>query len=187
MPYPKGKPRKDLIGEKFGRLTVVEKTDRVFHGNVVWKCVCDCGTTRYVPTTSLQTGNTQSCGCLTKDNQRSAVALPSGQAAFNRLWKTYFDNSKKLSREFSLSKEEFRALTSSDCYYCGAKPTQVTHEAHFNGVYPHNGIDRIDSSKGYTAENTVACCKTCNIAKHTMSQTEFRDWIIQVYNHIGDI
>ena len=44
-----------------------------------------------------------------------------------------------------------------------------------------NGIDRVDSSKGYTLENSVPCCKYCNIAKHTMTSTEFYAWVRRVY------
>lgn len=39
-----------------------------------------------------------------------------------------------------------------------------------------NGIDRVDSSKGYTVENSVACCKYCNTAKNTMTESEFYTW-----------
>ena len=48
------------------------------------------------------------------------------------------------------------------CYYCGESP---------NGKL--NGIDRQDSSEGYTTENCVPCCTTCNLAKRQMSPDEF--------------
>lgn len=57
--------RSDLIGQKFGRLTVREflrvdtKTKRV-----IWLCDCECGNTTEVPTSKLTSGNTKSCGCL---------------------------------------------------------------------------------------------------------------------------
>ena len=55
----------DLIGNKYGKLTVVEKTDKRTPGlNVIWRCVCDCGNECFVSTNHLQTGNTKSCGCL---------------------------------------------------------------------------------------------------------------------------
>ena len=46
-----------------------------------------------------------------------------------------------------------------------------------------NGIDRIDSNKGYSFDNVVACCKYCNGAKNTMTQEEFKEWIKRVYEH----
>lgn len=55
----------DLIGQKFGKLTVIAKTDmRTASRGVLWECQCDCGNICYVSTNHLQTNNTQSCGCL---------------------------------------------------------------------------------------------------------------------------
>ena len=53
----------DLTGARFGKLTVVQKTDSRLNGYVVWECLCDCGSTVFVRTSSLTSGNTQSCGC----------------------------------------------------------------------------------------------------------------------------
>lgn len=57
----------NLIGQRFGKLTVVEKTKERRHGNVVWLCQCDCGNYTYVRTGDLRSNHyTQSCGCLSK-------------------------------------------------------------------------------------------------------------------------
>lgn len=56
---------KDLSGERFGKLKVIEETDeRSPNGNIVWRCLCDCGKEILVNSGSLQSGNTKSCGCL---------------------------------------------------------------------------------------------------------------------------
>ena len=60
------KRKKDLTGKKYGRLTVIEYAYSK-NGHRYWKCQCDCGNITYVNTTSLNTGNTQSCGCLHTD------------------------------------------------------------------------------------------------------------------------
>lgn len=57
--------KKDLINQKFGKLTVIEETKNRKWGNIIWKCQCDCGNITYLPTNSLTSGNTSSCGCLT--------------------------------------------------------------------------------------------------------------------------
>lgn len=57
----------DLSGEKFGKLTVLCPTNKRDNtGNIIWKCQCDCDnfTICYVPTSSLKSGNTTSCGCV---------------------------------------------------------------------------------------------------------------------------
>lgn len=57
----------DLTGKRFGRLVVVRETDERCGSSVIWQCACDCGHASKVPSTSLITGNTKSCGCLQKE------------------------------------------------------------------------------------------------------------------------
>lgn len=55
----------DLIGQKFGMLTVIKETGRK-DSKVLWLCQCSCKNKNYinVTTTSLRNGKTKSCGCL---------------------------------------------------------------------------------------------------------------------------
>lgn len=52
----------NMIGRRFGRLTVVER-DGSKHGKAVYKCQCDCGKITFVKSISLNNGDIQSCGC----------------------------------------------------------------------------------------------------------------------------
>lgn len=58
----------NLIGERFGRLVAVGKTDghKVPGGQVLseYRCKCDCGAEVEVLSMNLVSGNTQSCGCI---------------------------------------------------------------------------------------------------------------------------
>ncbi len=56
----------NIVGEKYGRLTVVE-LDSVKNHKAYWKCVCDCGLTVVANGNNLRSGNTKSCGCLHKE------------------------------------------------------------------------------------------------------------------------
>lgn len=61
-------PLKDLTNKKNNRLTVLKKSDkRTTDGSVFWECICDCGNKILVPSKSLTSGNTKSCGCLNLD------------------------------------------------------------------------------------------------------------------------
>ena len=62
--YKKELSTKDLIGQRFGKLTVLESTDERIRDYVVWKCQCDCGNICYVQSWCLNNGHTNSCGCL---------------------------------------------------------------------------------------------------------------------------
>ena len=54
--------RRDLTGEKYGRLTVVMYEGRNKRNKHVWRCHCECGATTFVETGGL--GKTRSCGCI---------------------------------------------------------------------------------------------------------------------------
>lgn len=54
---------KDLTGQKFGKLFVVERSGKNKFGNVTWRCLCDCGKETIVSSGNLLRGNTKSCGC----------------------------------------------------------------------------------------------------------------------------
>lgn len=58
-----------LVGKRFGRLIVESCTEERQNGSVVWRCKCDCGNYKNVPTHSLQNNHTQSCGCLIREVQ----------------------------------------------------------------------------------------------------------------------
>ena len=80
--------------------------------------------------------------------------------------KQYLYKCKSKNRAFELTSEEFENIITQNCHYCG----QTGH-----------GIDRIDSSKGYTKTNTVPCCTKCNMMKHTYSQDDFLSHIKKIY------
>lgn len=70
---------KDMIGQRFGRLTVIERAEnykqytlhpdghRVGYSQARWKCKCDCGKEVTVLGANLRAGRTKSCGCLMKE------------------------------------------------------------------------------------------------------------------------
>lgn len=64
---------KDLVGKKFGRLTVIERDFSVKSRKAHWVCKCDCGNIKTIRSDSIQ-AQTQSCGCLQKEKAKINVA-----------------------------------------------------------------------------------------------------------------
>lgn len=58
----KSKPRIDITGKKYGRLT-----PQYYIKGGKWHCICDCGNELDVDTRNLNSNHTQSCGCLQKE------------------------------------------------------------------------------------------------------------------------
>lgn len=54
----------DLTNKKIGKLTVKNRIENDKYGNVMYECICDCGTICIVSSSKLQNGHTKSCGCL---------------------------------------------------------------------------------------------------------------------------
>lgn len=61
---------KDLMGCRFGKLTVTGKTEKKQDRYVVWKCRCDCGGEIEVNTKRLTRGTVTNCGCIPKTTSR---------------------------------------------------------------------------------------------------------------------
>ena len=53
-----------LVGERFGKLTVIERVKNNRFDHVCYRCKCDCGGEAIVDSTNLKNGNTNSCGCI---------------------------------------------------------------------------------------------------------------------------
>ena len=58
----------DLIGEKFGKLTVIGQAPSTAKGQRRWVCRCDCGIEKIVIGSNLKRGTTVSCGCKHKND-----------------------------------------------------------------------------------------------------------------------
>jgi len=65
--------------------------------------------------------------------------------------------------KWELDDDQAKTLMTSPCVYCGLLELDVRV----------NGIDRMDSSNGYTSENCVPCCKSCNFMKGTFDPNTF--------------
>jgi hypothetical protein len=64
-------PVKNIVGLRFGLITV-EKRDGVnAHGAAMWVGLCECGERTRCTGNNLRAGHTKSCGCLKKKQQRS--------------------------------------------------------------------------------------------------------------------
>lgn len=61
---------KDLTGQRFGKLTVVKRVPTPLYvkkQRPYYECECECGNVRIVLNKNLTSGNTKSCGCLSKE------------------------------------------------------------------------------------------------------------------------
>jgi hypothetical protein len=176
-------PEDDITGNRYGKLTVIKfvgyKMTANKRRNPVWHCECDCGKFKDAYAVSLKKYNGMtSCGCSKKIlREKKPVTYKARGSGFNSLYRAYKSRAKKIGREFSLSEDLFREITSSSCFFCGVPPKQCAKKNGGITIYEYNGIDRIDNSLGYTKENSLPCCGKCNGAKSNMKIEDFLDWL----------
>lgn len=86
-----------------------------------------------------------------------------------------------------LSLNDFSNLIQKNCHYCNAEPSNTFNykQKHFSFTLKYNGLDRINSSKGYIYGNVVSCCKKCNIAKSDLSYLDFLNLIKRIYKNLN--
>lgn len=102
--------------------------------------------------------------------------IRSKRATINRIIRHYKRRSTVKGIAFSLTAEQFGRLIFDDCFYCGAEPSLTNKEISL----PFNGIDRVDNNKGYTPDNSITCCATCNSMKGASNYEKFIDHVRKI-------
>ena len=157
----------------------------------LWECKCDCGEIFHCRENQVL----NRYGCISCTHRKNRIDTSQKQAnglkhvgLINRLLKDYKAGAVKRGKVFDLEFNKFVELIEGNCYYCGQKPEVHPYEIQYmqktEEPYKHNGIDRVDPSKGYTIDNCVSCCSKCNYAKHDMTVSEYNEWLTKAYNHM---
>lgn len=78
---------KDLVGQRFTRLTVIKRAEDRIKANgarkVYWRCICDCGNVVEVRGDKLKAHKTKSCGCYGRE---SPIIHGQSNTKLYRLW-----------------------------------------------------------------------------------------------------
>lgn len=162
-------------GDSIGKLTVLSIT----YDDIVQKynhiCECSCGdVSLYTKLTRRRSAECNTCSIKTVSYNN---IIPNNGASVNRLFGKYKNRATKKGYGFFLTKPEFIELIFTNCTYCDDSPSP-DHEGCLR-----NGIDRIDSTIGYTLSNSVACCGICNRAKSDLPLAAFMVWISRITHH----
>lgn len=138
----------DLIGKRFGSLTVVSRCENTAKGKCRWMCVCDCGTLKAKPVTTsdLLSGKVRSCGCLYKiSNKGRNKTHGLSQSRIFGIWSGMLQRCRKHHNYVG------RGITVCNEWLHDFKAFYDWSMA--NGYKENLTIDRIDNDGGYTPEN----------------------------------
>ena len=147
----------NLIGQSFGRLTVIGEKQKQLNGSYMWPVSCSCGSNKQqlVYAFSLRSGKIKSCGCLSKE---------ATEKHFQQIRKDRgLDPNIKLSPIHRQLRAKIRPgrdiqkvvseRDNNQCQLCGTKEKLNLHH-----IVPLN----IDISKALDPNNLTYLCETCH-------------------------
>ena len=171
------KPVPKKPGDKYGRLTILTKINTNISNRFYWKCLCDCGVIKNISDANLGRG-TNSCGCLRIEFcKNKTMSIENNiRSATNCVYRR---NARNRNLAYDIDITLLWVLITSPCLYCGSPPSLVAKTSGGRSMLI-GGIDRLDSSIGYSIENCVPCCKMCNSAKGNMTLLEFSTYIYRL-------
>lgn len=185
------------LNQRFGKLTVTSlRISQNKHTQWLNEFTCDCGSKLLrVPCVVFGKKPIRACYIC------SRLKAP-GVTTNRELYNICIRAARDRELEFLLTIEEHSNLIKQNCYCCGKAPEPYNRYLTVSGERRKaakgalqravdrawilaNGVDRIDSNKGYTLDNSAACCYDCNIAKAEKTLSEYIEHCRRVLSHQG--
>ena len=155
----------DMIGQTFGKLTVIEDAGADKHKQKIWLCECDCGNTTIVTGYALRKGHTRSCGCLIRPGY-SAKGRYTVKAGTESSSYKHGSSNSKLYKAWSDMKSRCNNQNHRSYHNYGARGIRVCDEwsENYQTFYedvselpyfnePGYSLDRIDNDGNYEPGN----------------------------------
>lgn len=145
---------KNLAGMRFERLMAVDIFGRDNQGRAVWRCKCDCGVEKSVPSRHLISGAIRSCGCLLKETsaangKRGGEKLTGAQS---HLFKPHLTDEQRLAvrnvPELRKWKQSVYERDDYTCDICGQRGGRLN--AHHLDCWADHPDKRYDVGNGIT-------------------------------------
>ena len=142
---------KNLTGEKFGRLTVIELYELDKWRQAKWLCRCECGNFVTVKSGNLRNGHTQSCGCLQKE--RTSRSNTTHGKRKTRLYRIFTHMKDRCFRESDKRYKDYGGRGITICQEWLNDFQSFYKWAMANGYREDLTIDRIDVNGNYEPSN----------------------------------
>ena len=139
---------KDLIGQKFGKLTAIKYMGESQGSRRWWLCKCDCGNEKTIREDHLIKGESKSCGCLIKTN----LGTRKHGLRQTRIYNIWANMKRRCTNPNTKDYSNYggRGIT----FYKGWESFEPFYEwAMANGYSEDLTIDRINNNLGYFPDN----------------------------------
>lgn len=186
------KPKAGMqTGKRFGKWTVVDVNDYIHlyrkDGKILerqYKCVCDCGTEKYIRTSHITRGLSKQCD---KCRLQSYYTNKIGCIPMMDIQR-YKVGAQKRKKEWAVEPQYLYELYEQQKRLCAISGVPIEFSEKGKGTTGAKDIstaslDRIDSSKGYVVGNVQWVHKDVNKMKMNLQEEDFFRMIKQIYEH----
>jgi len=142
---------KNLVGKRFGKLTVVSFSYKNSLGKAYWLCKCDCGKKITTSGSNLVTGQSKSCGCF-RNKLLSVRRKKHGQSE-TKLYNVWRTIKSRCLLPNTISYKRYGGRGIKICEEWKKKFESFWRWAIKNGYKDGLTIDRIDNDGNYCPEN----------------------------------
>jgi len=157
----------EIVGKKFGKLTVIKEISKNKNGHIKFLCECECGNSKEVFGTHLRHGKIISCGCKNKVNGVS------GDMWYKIIHSGIKTRQKRTNLEINITKDYVNNLYLKQNGKCNLSGLDITLPKTWNDRTYTASLDRVDSDKGYIEGNVQWVHKHINVMKNSFPQEMF--------------
>ena len=136
-----------MIGNVYGRLTVVKRAPKEKNIKPKWECLCECGEITIVFGYVLRRGATESCGCLA--NELSSIRETTHGATRTAEWRSYHAAKNRCQNE---NNDAYDRYGGRGIEFRFSSFEEFFEELGFKPTTKHS-VDRIENNGHYEAGN----------------------------------
>lgn len=140
----------EMVGQKFGRWTVLRRAKGARGHDTLWWSRCDCGVERAVHGHSLRDGRSSNCGCETSVQRK--LAQPGHGGRGTRLYRSWVGMRQRCRNPKNPKYQRYGGRGISVCPEW-EEFVAFREWAFLNGYRDDLSIDRIDNDAGYSPVN----------------------------------
>jgi 5-methylcytosine-specific restriction endonuclease McrA len=146
----------ELVGQKFGRLTVIAKHSQNNSSDWHYLCKCTCGNEKVIVGFSLKNGDTKSCGCYNRDVTINRNKLNVGEASPK--WKGDSKISPQNELDRAILKKQINPLIRERDGYTCQKCNQCSGYLEVHHIFDFATYPDLK----FEPYNLLTLCKTCH-------------------------